>query len=291
MGKFSSQAGLGAEPLAVEVTSRRAANYAAALGADEPVYYEHAAGGQLAPPMLAVALTWPLVAGLMGRVEDRLGPGAAALQVHYAETLVFHQPLAVGQRLVITGGLAGLETHRAGALATICCQAALEDGRPVFTEYNTGLVRGGEIKGETLAPPAPARLGPAFSGPPAWSTTLAIHPLLPYIYDGCTDIVFPIHTSPLFARAAGLEGIILQGTATLGLAFFALAGFLGVSSSPGRVRRLGCRFSGMVRPGETITIEGLEVKKAGGGVLAPFRVLGENGKPVLSRGELELTAD
>ena len=43
-------------------------------------------------------------------------------------------------------------------------------------------------------------------------------PVTSPLYDGCTDIVFPIHTSRAFARQVGLPGNILQGTATLAFA-------------------------------------------------------------------------
>jgi len=45
-----------------------------------------------------------------------------------------------------------------------------------------------------------------------------VDPLAPFIYDGCTDIHFPIHTSRKFAHDVGLPGIIHQGTATLAYA-------------------------------------------------------------------------
>jgi hypothetical protein len=45
----------------------------------------------------------------------------------------------------------------------------------------------------------------------------------PYVYDGCTNIYFPIHTSVGFARMVGLPDIILQGTATLAYAARELA--------------------------------------------------------------------
>ena len=38
----------------------------------------------------------------------------------------------------------------------------------------------------------------------AWSSDVEIAKTLPYVYDGCTDIVFDIHTSPAYAHSVGL---------------------------------------------------------------------------------------
>ncbi len=51
-----------------------------------------------------------------------------------------------------------------------------------------------------------------------WESVIPIDPLAPFIYDGCTNIHFPIHTSVKFAHQVGLPGIIHQGTATLAVA-------------------------------------------------------------------------
>ena len=58
----------------------------------------------------------------------------------------------------------------------------------------------------------------------------------------------PIHLDDDFARQAGLPGIIAHGMLQMGLlARVAAAG------SPDRLRRLTCRFNGIVRPGDTLT--------------------------------------
>ena len=56
----SSYAGSSSKPLQCEVTWRHAMNYAAAIGDDNPWYFDdEREGGIIAPPMLSVALTWP----------------------------------------------------------------------------------------------------------------------------------------------------------------------------------------------------------------------------------------
>ena len=50
------------------------------------------------------------------------------------------------------------------------------------------------------------------------------------------------------------HGIILQGTCTLALAARELVN-REAGGDPGRLKTLSCRFSGMVRPGTTISLE------------------------------------
>lgn len=61
----------------------------------------------------------------------------------------------------------------------------------------------------------------------------------------------PIHLDDGVARSVGLPGIIAHGMLQMGL----LARVVG---PPDRVRRLSCRFSGMVQPGDTVTFQAVE---------------------------------
>ena len=86
----------------------------------------------------------------------------------------------------------------------------------VFEEYTGALLRGvrcPEGLRMTVAPPKPHEL--SAKAEIAWEATLPIDPLATYVYDGCADNSFPIHTSPRFARSVGLPGIIVHGTETL----------------------------------------------------------------------------
>ncbi|MHA1487548.1 MAG: MaoC/PaaZ C-terminal domain-containing protein, partial [Promethearchaeota archaeon] len=72
---------------------------------------------------------------------------------------------------------------------------------------------------------------------PVWKKSVYIDKLRSFVYDGCTDIVFPIHTSKKFAHFVGLPRIILQGTATLA---FAVKEIINEESErdPNRVREI-----------------------------------------------------
>ena len=113
--------------------------------------------------------------------------------------------------------------------------------------------------------------------------------MAPFVYDGCTDIHFPIHTSVKFARALGLPDIIYQGTATLALAVREMIN-REAGGDPRQVQSIACRFTGMVIPGSEIRIQ-LAGRKAGReGDHLFFQVLNQNGKKAISEGVITLQA-
>jgi len=60
----------------------------------------------------------------------------------------------------------------------------------------------------------------------------------------------PIHLNDEFARSVGLPGVIAHGMLQMGI----LAVVAGeAAGGAGRLRRLSCRFAGMVQPGDTVT--------------------------------------
>ena len=60
----------------------------------------------------------------------------------------------------------------------------------------------------------------------------------------------PIHLDGEFARSVGLPGVIAHGMLQMGLMATVAAEAAG---GPERLRRLYCRFAGMVEPGDTVT--------------------------------------
>mgnify|MGYP000935739292 CR=1 FL=1 len=252
----STHVGTRLKPYRVVVDWRWTTNYAAALGDANPCYFDDARpGGILAHPVFAAAVTWPVTLHLDRYVESASFPAALmALQVHHTEQVVLHQPVRPGQELTVRGALAAILPHRAGTRVVLRYRAEDQAGVPVFTEYIGGLLRGVTCADagrclDDLPPEPPA--APAEGS--AWEAPVAVHALLPYVYDGCSGIVFPIHTSPAFARSVGLPGIIVQGTATLALAVRELVN-REAGGDPGRIAILACRFAGMVLPGTTVSV-------------------------------------
>jgi len=86
----------------------------------------------------------------------------------------------------------------------------------------------------------------------------------------------PIHLDDEFARSVGLPGVIAHGMLQMGL-------LARVAGEPGRLRRLSCRFAGIVRPGATVTFRGDESDRA-----VQLTAVNQDGQAVLSRAVAEL---
>jgi hypothetical protein len=182
------------KPLDARITWRRTTNYAAALGDANPRYLDDTRpGGLVAPPMFAVAVTWPISERIPDFIEIPDFPfEILATQVHYTEHLECYRLIRPGDLLTVQGRVAAILPHKAGTLMVLRYDARDETGAPVFTEHIGGMMRGvrctddgagAETLPETLPRPEP--------GEPLWETRIAIERTAPFVYDGCTNIHFP----------------------------------------------------------------------------------------------------
>ncbi len=234
------------------VTWRETTNYAAALGDARPRYLDDTdPRGLIAPPVFAVAVTWPLLTG----VQALLPPEALPTIVHAGEHLVFQRAIRPGDRLRLNGRVAAVLPKSGSTLLVLRADAVDRQGAPVFTEFSSSILRGvpcaGEGRGADELPPAPDWPAPNAT---IWETVVPVARELPFVYDAATDIVFAIHTSRSFARMVGLPDLILQGTATLALAVREIID-REAGGEPERVREIVCRFTGLVIPGGAIRVQ------------------------------------
>jgi acyl dehydratase len=78
------------------------------------------------------------------------------------------------------------------------------------------------------------------------------------MYAGASGDFNPMHTDDEFARAVGMkDGVISHGMLVMGFVGQAITSWMPLKY----LRRYGVRFSGMTRPGNTITITGKVVDK------------------------------
>ncbi len=289
--KLSTQfAGTAFREYTTIVKWRDTMNYAAAVGDNNPAYFDdEAPGGIIAPPMFGVAATWPISGRLPDYIESEDFPREVfQRQVHYTEHLEFHRPIVPGDKLVIRGKIAAVAPHPAGTYIAIRYDAGDAAGSPVFTEHIGGLLRGVACEGEgrgTDALPHPHK----FSGGEdiLWTSRIAVDPLSPFVYDGCTGIFFPIHTSKKFAHRVGLPDIILQGTATLALAVREVTN-REAAGKPALIAAISCRFTDMVFPGDTIDVQCTGREIEGETKHVSFRVQNGRGKFAVSGGYVRI---
>jgi acyl dehydratase len=90
----------------------------------------------------------------------------------------------------------------------------------------------------------------------------------------------PIHLDDEFARSVGLPGVIAHGMLQMGI-----AGTVAAEAAGGgeRLRRIVCRFAGMVVPGDTVTFS---AEPAGPGKLE-IRAVNQRGEAVLTKSSAE----
>ncbi len=272
------------------VNGRWTMNYAAAIGDANPVYFnDERPEGIVAPPLYPVALTWPIVEHITDYLQaDGFPQEVLFTQVHYSEHLSLHQPVTPGMKLKIKGVIAAIVPHRAGTYVVIKYDAQDAGGSRVFTEHIGAMMRGVECadggKGGQSIPSVPLNTGEST----LWESVIPIDPLAPFIYDGCTNIHFPIHTSVQFAHQVGLPGIIHQGTATLAVSVHNILN-REAGGDPRRLTTVYCRFSGMVIPGSAIRVRLTGKNKAAGGTDLFFTVFNAEEKKAISDGYMRLT--
>ena len=234
---------------------RETTNYAASVQDNNPWYFDdREAAGIVSHPMFPVSVTWPVLSRLDTFIESNDFPKEVLMtQVHYTEHLILHRLVRPGDELSVIGTLKAFLPHRAGTHAIICLEAQDKKGEPVFIEYAGAMLRGvgcgkgGQVGHIPLVPENSSKTEVL------WTSDIHIDPLRPYIYDGCSNIVFPIHTSPNFAQMVGLPGNILQGTATLAYAVRELVNHE-ADKNPAGIAEIACKFTGLVLPGTDIQV-------------------------------------
>ncbi len=283
--------GTSLKPMETQITWRQTTNYAAATGDANPRYLDdERPEGIVAPPMFCVAVTWPISERIWEYIEATDFPTQIlTTQVHYTEHLQLYRLVRPGDHLILRGRLAAILPHKSGTLMVLRYDAHDQAGEIVFTEHLGAMMRGvrctdAGARAEQL-PIVPSH---ALQNSPLWEVTIPIDRAAPFVYDGCTNIHFPIHTSVKFARQVGLPDIIYQGTATLALGVREMID-REAAGDPGRVKSIACRFTGMVIPGSEIRVQLFGRQSDGDQTHLFFTVLNADGKRAVSNGVVTLS--
>jgi acyl dehydratase len=240
----AASVGVAVGPLVHAIDARWLMAYAAAVGETEPLYYDtEAVAGPAPHPLFPVSYEWPLAVAIRERTID---PALAPFGVHATHHLVVHRPPRVGDRLATTAVVGGVRRTRAGTLMLVRFTTVDAAGAPVTTTDYGSLYRGIGGDGDAaLGPPLPTLGGVGAPAAPTWTEPIDIAPSAAHVYTEGARIWNPIHTDIAVARAAGLPGLILHGTATLALAVSRVVR-RELGGHPGRVRAVAVRFTSMV---------------------------------------------
>jgi acyl dehydratase len=241
-----------------DVSTRNILAYAAGIGETGERYLDDAReGGVCAVPFYCASLEWQVVAANRMAPDTGLTLDEVRRTVHAKQDTVFHRPIRPGDQLITDARLVEVRGMKAGTLAvTELSTAERGTGDPVVTSWSTVIYRGTAMDGD------PVSLDAVLALPVAPATTLAescVETRIPipremaHVYCECADIWNPVHTEREVALAAGLPGIILQGTATWALAGKEIVDTY-ADGDGAALKRLCGRFVGMVIPGTTITV-------------------------------------
>jgi acyl dehydratase len=265
-------------PLENEIDARWLMAYSAALGETQTRYFDTSAeGGVLAHPLFAVCYEWPVSQPI--RRVPALREYFSRL-VHAEHDLTIHRPVRQGDRLRTAARIVRAEERKPGAFVVFRFATSDAAGAAVTTSDYGLLYRDVALErpGSTDAP-LPSLPPVENDLKPIGRIEIAANAA--HVYTECARIWNPIHTDIAHARAAGLPGIILHGTATLALSLSRMLSAFG--ADPASVRRLQCRFSGMVLMPST-----LEVRGAVSGRVLAFETRRADAQSVISRGRIEL---
>ena len=285
----ASAVGAALQSFGKTVSVRDILAYAAGLGAAEAAFLDDdQTGGLRGLPFLCVSLEWPCIVSTRNALSGALSPHDARRGVHAFQDSTFHRPIRPGDRLITVGRLVSARRVRSGVLTVskLVTKDAV-NGEPVTTSWSGSVYRDVALDGEDTTietPPAmPAEVSAALP-PDARTVSIPIATHMPHVYSECADIWNPIHTERAVALAADLPDIILHGTATWALAGLTLLRRC-ADNDVGRLKRITGRFTGLVIPGETITVR---FARSDGGFVR-FEVLTAAGQPAISDGAAWLT--
>ena len=269
----------GAETPAVEqvLDPRWVMAYSAGIGETDPRCYDTTREDLPVHPVFPVCYEWQPLQPVRNLPE--LKPVYSRL-VHAQHAITFHRPLRAGETVRTTARLVAALARAPGAFLVFRCETRDARGEVAATSDYGYLYRGVALDG-------PERRLAEVADPAGSSETLSslgeieVAATAAHVYTECARIFNPIHTDLAYARAAGLPGIILHGTATLALSVSRALRHHDIDWR--RVRALSCRFSGMVLMPST-----LGVAAARNGTELAFEAANDRGEKVISRGRLLL---
>lgn len=269
----------GAEAPAVEQTldARWIMAYSAGLGERDARCYDTAGEALPVHPVFPVCYEWQPLQPVRNLPE--LKPIYPRL-VHAQHDIAIHRPLRAGETVRTSARIVAALALPPGAFLVFRCETRDVKGALVIVSDYAYLYRGVALDGPDarlveLAEPRPVTDTLAHIGDVAVAATAA------HVYTECARIWNPIHTDVAYARAAGLPGIILHGTATLALSVSRALRAHDIDWR--RVRGVSCRFSGMVLMPSTLSVQAART----GGEIA-FETASERGERVITRGRLLL---
>jgi acyl dehydratase len=273
----SSIAGAEAPPVEQALDARWIMAYSAGLGETDARCYDTSAPALPVHPVFPVCYEWEPLQPV--RNLPQLKPIYPRL-VHAQHDIVIHRPLRAGEVVRTSARIVAALARAPGAFVVFRCETRDAKGALVIVSDYAYLYRGVALEGPDarLVELADPQSNPASL---VHVADIPIAATAAHVYTECARIWNPIHTDIAYARAAGLPGIILHGTATLALSVSRALRSNDIGW--GSVRGVSCRFSGMVLMPSSLSLHAARARNA-----IAFETANERGERVLTRGRLLL---
>lgn len=262
--------------------ARKIMAYAASINDLNEAYFDDLReGGLNVHPAISFALQWNT------RYRPDLLPNnrAAPFGVHAETDLRIYQPYKQGQVVTVQGQLVARKKISPGVYSVDRFRMTDSCGDLIAELDYNGITRGATLNGddrELEASPAQPRVD-ALNIDHTWQTEIYIPKHAGQQYTECADIYNPIHTEPSIAKATGLPGIILHGSATKAQALTNIIDRC-FGGDAKRVTRLCGQLRAMVLMDTSITVECLGTQEEGRELQVFYRVLNGDGQLAIANG-------
>jgi hypothetical protein len=242
------------KPYYFQVNCRQMQNYAASLLEDKCLHYLFSIGKEILPhPLFPVRISWQIIERLNDLLSVKLPINFLDNLLHNSEYLKIYKLIEPEDKLTIRGEIVALNPHKLGAKITIKLDYIDLQNKPILTEFIGAILFKVKCSDQGRILRKIPEIERINITTPIWEEQFQVSRNLPYIYDGCNEINYPIHTDPQYAQSKGLPDIILQGTATLAKSVSTVIQ-RELNFDPRRIKIISGKFTDIVIPPNLLSV-------------------------------------
>lgn len=277
-------------PFIQRIRIRDLMNFAAGVQSQRRAYYDDRAKGGIASfPTFSARISWHAVRALWAVLHEQgCPPEVADRQVHYRTEIRNMRDFVPGEEIVVQARVKDMRWHRAGTLMETEVSMKTPAGELVCLEMVEGLLRGIGCDDPSPQATRASRFPAVAEAVPVWENLFTISRLLPYHYDGCADIHFPIHSSPAYATDVGLPGVIVQGSATLAVCVDKLVDWLVPGDQQVQVSEISANYGAYLLPETQVRLVAHACAHTEALTEVVFSLIGEDHQEIIRHGYLKL---
>lgn len=254
-------------PLRWQASPRRVLAYRAAMAPHNTVGLDDTRAPLHALPTHAATPEWLLTLKILASIGSEMPYEEALRGVHISQDTTFFAPITAGDEIEVEAEIIGARPTQRGALLSVRFETRhVDKGVLLASSVSATLYRdvAGAASGEIPPRPQIHCLESADAIAAVDFPRGFVH-----VYSECAEIWNPIHTERRVAHAAGLDDIIVHGSA-----LWAAAGLTLISANGGdaaHLRRLTARFLAPATAGAPLSL------LARSGVVTPYSLVTADG--------------